>query len=352
MTNSIRTEIELLQNTKYENRIAIMEKGVTVYGSDQYSIYPTRIGQISSTPGDKDTLMKSIIDRSITSIDIPNGTTKIKSQCFTDCTLLNTVTIPNTVTVIGNGAFRGCSSLTSVEIPSSVTELVGATFIDCTGLTSITFMSDTPPTLSGTPFDGSYPIYVPAASVTAYQTAWPQYASRIQAIQQPQYFVRVNSYSDFVLDTPILIVNENNDTALDCSQILNTTGATNGINATRNRSKSITIDANGKILADKTTLSYAGKMGATSAGYCLYYETNNTKHYIGILDTGRYGYNTTTAPSYTENIYGGTSVGVSYMVVYGQNDGYISNNNNFAVKGYDASTWATYTAGMAIYILQ
>ena len=40
------------------------------------------------------------------------------------------------------------------------------------------------------------------------------------------------------------------------------------------------------------------------------------------------------------------------MVVYGQNDGYISNNNNFAVKGYDASTWATYTAGMAIYILQ
>ena len=328
---SIQTEIALLQNTKDEIRTAIMEKGVTVYNNDPFSIYPTRIGQISSAAGDRDALFTDILERDITSIEIPEGTSRIDEAVFRYCTQMTTVVIPSTVSFIGYLAFEYC-----------------------TALTSITCLGTTPATLDGGTFKDTNdcPIYVPAASVTAYQTAWPQYASRIQAIQQPQYFVRVNSYSDFVLDTPILIVNENNDTALDCSQILNTTGATNGINSTRNRSKSITIDANGKILADQTTLSYAGKFGATSAGYCLYYETNNTKHYIGILDTGRYGYDTTTAPSYTENLYGGTSVGVSYMVVYGQNDGYISNNNNFAVKGYDASTWATYTAGMAIYILQ
>ena len=328
---SIQTEITLLQNTKDEIRTAIMEKGVTVYNNDPFSIYPTRIGQISSAAGDRDALFTDILERDITSIEIPEGTSRIDEAVFRYCTQMTTVVIPSTVSFIGYLAFEYC-----------------------TALTSITCLGTTPATLDGGTFKDTNdcPIYVPAASVTAYQTAWPQYASRIQAIQQPQYFVRVNSYSDFVLDTPILIVNENNDTALDCSQILNTTGATNGINSTRNRSKSITIDANGKILADQTTLSYAGKFGATSAGYCLYYETNNTKHYIGILDTGRYGYDTTTAPSYTENLYGGTSVGVSYMVVYGQNDGYISNNNNFAVKGYDASTWATYTAGMAIYILQ
>ena len=331
MTPNIQTQITLLQNTKDEIRTAIMEKGVTVYNNDPFSIYPTRIGQISSAAGDRDALFTDILERDITSIEIPEGTSRIDEAVFRYCTQMTTVVIPSTVSFIGYLAFEYC-----------------------TALTSITCLGTTPATLDGGTFKDTNdcPIYVPAASVTAYQTAWPQYASRIQAIQQPQYFVRVNSYSDFVLDTPILIVNENNDTALDCSQILNTTGATNGINSTRNRSKSITIDANGKILADQTTLSYAGKFGATSAGYCLYYETNNTKHYIGILDTGRYGYDTTTAPSYTENLYGGTSVGVSYMVVYGQNDGYISNNNNFAVKGYDASTWATYTAGMAIYILQ
>lgn len=331
MTPNIQTQITLLQNTKDEIRTAIMEKGVTVYSNDPFSIYPTRIGQISSAAGDRDALFTDILERDITSIEIPEGTSMIDEAVFRYCTQMTTVVIPSTVSFIGYLAFE-----------------------HCTALTSITCLATTPPTLNGGSFNdtNNCPIYVPTDSVDAYKTAWPQYASRIQAIQQPQYFVRVNSYSDFVLDTPILIVNENNDTALDCSQILNTTGATNGLNSARNRSKSITIDANGKILADQTTLSYAGKFGATSAGYCLYYETNNTKHYIGILDTGRYGYDTTTAPSYTENIYGGTSVGVSYMVVYGQNDGYISNNNNFAVKGYDASTWATYTAGMAIYILQ
>lgn len=379
MTPTIQTQIELLQDTKDELRIAIMEKGVTVSSNDYFGSYPTKISQISMTPGDKDNLFKSLIDRSITTFNVPDGTEILRPYLFRGCVNMTSLTLPNSLKIIYDSALHGLHSVTNLEVPDSVTRIEGCSgypntttslttltlgsgltyignnaFRNNTNLTSITINAETPPVLgsNNNAFDNTNncPIYVPGASVDAYKTAWSTYASRIQAIQQPQYFVRVNSYSDFVLDTPILIVNENNDTALDCSQILNTTNATTGLNSLTNRAKSITIDANGKILADQTTLSYAGKIGATGAGFCLYYETNNTKHYIGI--TTRYGYDTTTAPLYTEYIYGGTDEGVSFMIVYGSYNYFISNNSKFAVKSPDDTNWNNYTPGMAIYILQ
>ena len=280
MTNSIRTQIELLLNTKKENRIAIMEKGVTVSVSDLYSIYPTKIGQISMTPGDMDKLMKSLIDRSISGdYTIPSGTTKIRSFAFENCRNLTSVTIPETVEVIGGfsfgsctsltsitclatvpptlddsiypvdpfnntnncpiyvpaesvdtykaawtryasrivgyspyalfnsiisrsisgdytipsdvteigkAAFRGCTSLTSITIPSNVTLIGNGAFYDCSSLTSVTVNKTTPPTCEVLAFynTNNCPIYVPAASVSTYQSAsgWSSYSSRIQAI--------------------------------------------------------------------------------------------------------------------------------------------------------------------------
>ena len=92
-------------------------------------------------------------------------------------------TIPSDVTSIGGYAFRSCTNLTSVTIPSSVTSIGAAAFYGCTGLTSVTILATTPPTLSGnSDFTGSYPIYVPAESVSEYQTAWSTLSSRIQAI--------------------------------------------------------------------------------------------------------------------------------------------------------------------------
>ena len=157
---SIQSEITLLQNTKGEIRNAIMEKGVTVTSSDLFSTYPTRISQISMTPGDKDALFRSLIERTATSLVIPEGTEVIRYGAFNHYETLTSVTIPNTVTTICHGAFGGTkgitsivipnsvttieetafsgSGLTSVTLPSSVTSIEGYTFSNCTSLASVT----------------------------------------------------------------------------------------------------------------------------------------------------------------------------------------------------------------------
>ena len=70
--------------------------------------------------GGNDELAKSLIDRSITSVDIPYGVTKIGQYAFSNCGSLSSVTIPNIVTSIGDRAFSYCSRLSSIDIPSSV----------------------------------------------------------------------------------------------------------------------------------------------------------------------------------------------------------------------------------------
>lgn len=198
MTPTIQSEIELLQNTKSELKYAIMEKGVFVNPTDTFSLYPTRIGQISMTPGTNGNLMASIIDKSVTSITIPNGTTRIRQELFIECADLASVNFPNTLTEIANDAFHYCTSLTSITIPSSVTFIGYGAFASCTGLASITVEAVSPPTLqpdssSTTTFDNTNdcPIYVPNERVNVYKQAngWSKYASRIQAI--PTYKARL-----------------------------------------------------------------------------------------------------------------------------------------------------------------
>lgn len=51
-------------------------------------------------------------------------------------------------------------------------------------LFAVAFDSETPPTLGNDPLDSNatYPIYVPETKVDVYKAAWPQYASRIEAL--------------------------------------------------------------------------------------------------------------------------------------------------------------------------
>ncbi len=194
--------------------IYVPKNSVNAYKTARYwTRYASRIQAIVGNE-----LFNSIVDRSVTEIDIPTGTTSIGDEAFINCSSLTDVTIPNTVTSIGYAAFYQCTSLTAIDIPDSVTSIGDYAFHYCTslndvtigsGVTSIgalafyignaqnrtyTIYATTPPTLL--PYDsdgGTYyynlghdvaAIYVPAASVEAYKTAanWTYYASVIQAI--------------------------------------------------------------------------------------------------------------------------------------------------------------------------
>ena len=69
---------------------------------------------------------------------IPDSVTSIGERAFYDCSGLTSVTIPDSVTYIGESAFSGCSGLTSVTIPDSVTSIGEWAFSGCSGLTSVT----------------------------------------------------------------------------------------------------------------------------------------------------------------------------------------------------------------------
>ena len=75
--------------------------------------------------------------RSLTSVNIPDYVTSIRSFAFYNCSSLTDIVIPNNVTSIGEWAFKGCTSLKSIIIPNSVTTIKSNTFSECSSLTSI-----------------------------------------------------------------------------------------------------------------------------------------------------------------------------------------------------------------------
>jgi len=76
--------------------------------------------------------------KSIYSVVIEFGVTRIGNLAFCDCGNLSSIIIPNSVTSIGSMmTFGGCESLPSIAIPSSVTSLFGSAFGGCKSLTSI-----------------------------------------------------------------------------------------------------------------------------------------------------------------------------------------------------------------------
>lgn len=116
-------------------------------------------------------------------------TSIIYDQAFMGCSsLVICSALSNTaLKTIGNNAFRDCTSLASIYIGSALNYLTyigNNAFLNCTRFASITCLNTTPPTIGSGAFDNTNncPIYVPAASLSSYQSAWSEYASRIVAI--------------------------------------------------------------------------------------------------------------------------------------------------------------------------
>ncbi len=73
----------------------------------------------------------------ITSLDIPEGVTKIGKYAFSYCSHIKEVTIPSSVTVIEYGAFRYCGGISQITLPNTVKKIEGAVFEDCKNLISV-----------------------------------------------------------------------------------------------------------------------------------------------------------------------------------------------------------------------
>ena len=120
----------------------------------------------------------------LTKVTIGNATS-IPQYAFTSCDSLQSVTIPSGVTEFITGAFTNCFSLTSITIPSGVTSIMATVFGNCYGMKEYHILPTTPPTLGNVSAFSNIPsdciIYVPSASLTAYQTAnkWSTYASQM-----------------------------------------------------------------------------------------------------------------------------------------------------------------------------
>lgn len=146
--------------------------------------------EIANLPSGDDSILISLIDRTATSIEIPEGTTRIGSNAFRGCTGLTSITIPDSVTRIGSDAFNGCIGLTSITIPDSVTSIGYNAFYGCTNLTEIDFSThNAVPTLANISVfyntSSSLVIKVPSALLDEWKAAtnWSTYADKIVGVR-------------------------------------------------------------------------------------------------------------------------------------------------------------------------
>lgn len=80
--------------------------------------------RISAIPTQDNTMLNSLIDRSVTRIE--SNVTSIGKSAFINCTQLRSAIFPN-ATVLNSDAIRNCPRLTTIEIPKATT-VNGAAF--------------------------------------------------------------------------------------------------------------------------------------------------------------------------------------------------------------------------------
>ena len=169
---------------------------------------------------------------SLKKVTVPETTTSLGNYCFTDCTNLEELNFPQTITHLGaiclrnciklefvcnlpnltsfdtafqgcgvtgienlgsitncggNSSIASCTKLTYAKLPSTFTSMGNWLFASDTALTTVYIYATTPPDYGTAPFQGCSSlahIYVPSASVSAYQgaTGWSAHASIISAI--------------------------------------------------------------------------------------------------------------------------------------------------------------------------
>lgn len=173
MPTTINDELTRIEQAKAAIATAIGNKGVTVPANAKIDDYATMIDTIQTGGGSPNLQSKSVsittngttnvvadsgydglssvevgvsvatreaelrgvIEGSVQSLVIPDGTQKIDNSKFANSALMS-ITIPNSVTSIGNSAFNKCS-LSFIRIPNSVTSIGASAFASDSALSSV-----------------------------------------------------------------------------------------------------------------------------------------------------------------------------------------------------------------------
>ena len=84
------------------------------------------------------TCVVEVIDKTLSSYTIKEGTKWVCGGSFANCFSLTSISIPSSVEYIGVGAFHGCVGLTNVSLPNTITTIRAQVFFNCSSLISIT----------------------------------------------------------------------------------------------------------------------------------------------------------------------------------------------------------------------
>ena len=136
---------------------------------------------------EKTTLLQYPAGKTETTYTVPGSVTIIGENAFAYCAALTQIILQEGVTTIDYYAFDECTALTQITLPQSLTSIERYAFADCTALTAMTVLATVPPSVVlSNAFQNvsrDIPVYVPAASLTAYQAAevWNEFTN-LQAI--------------------------------------------------------------------------------------------------------------------------------------------------------------------------
>ena len=137
---------------------------------------------------------------SLTNVHIPSSLTTLSNSVFRGAGL-RYIHIPSNITTIEPGAFMACKQLQGVRLSEGLQSMAYGAFYACTDLKYIICEAQTPPSCNSECFkDVNYaiPLYVPADSISAYQTAetWSNFTN----IQDIAYADMVETSEEFAID--------------------------------------------------------------------------------------------------------------------------------------------------------
>lgn len=144
--------------------------GTTITSQEQRDgMWVVTFGSNLSVLG-KDGAMFGAFDskKTLTSVVLPDGITKIAAYAFYNCSALQSVILPANLQTIGAQSFVKVK-LTVINIPASVTSIENKAF-DQSSLTRVNVFATTPPTLTNqSVFPSNIEVYAPEESISKYK---------------------------------------------------------------------------------------------------------------------------------------------------------------------------------------